>query len=139
MIYIGTDIVNLSRIKRIILDKGQRFLSHVFTKNEQSICKAKASPHIHYGGKFAAKEAVKKALLSSNDKNNIPFCSIEIQNRGDGAPKVILNDGMGCSGNLQVSISHTDEYATATTETKTTNAMITANLLSILYWILCEI
>ena len=114
MIYIGTDIVQISRIDKLISDKGQRFLSHVFTKNEQSICNAKASPHIHYGGKFAAKEAVKKALLSSNEKNIIPFCSIEIQNRVDGAPKVILNDGMGCSGNLQVSISHTDEYATAT-------------------------
>ena len=114
MIYIGTDIVQISRIDKLISDKGQRFLSHVFTENEQSICNAKVSPHIHYGGKFAAKEAVKKALLSSNDKNIIPFCSIEIQNRVDGAPMVILNNGMGCSGNLQVSISHTDEYATAT-------------------------
>ena len=114
MIYIGIDIVQISRIDKIIADKGERFLSSTFTKIEQSICNAKVSPHIHYGGKFAAKEAVKKALLSSNDKNNIPFCSIEIQNRFDGAPKVILNDDMGCSGNLQVSISHTDEYATAT-------------------------
>ena len=114
MIYIGTDIVNISRIDKLISDKGQCFLAHVFTENEQSICNAKASPHIHYGGKFAAKEAVKKALLSSNNKKNIPFCSIEIQNRVDGAPEVILNDDMGCSGNIQVSISHTDEYATAT-------------------------
>ena len=114
MIYIGTDIVQISRIDKLILDKGQRFLSHVFTENEQSSCNAKASPHIHYGGKFAAKEAVKKALLSSIGKKNIPFCSIEIQNRVDGAPKVILNEDMDCLGNLQVSISHTDEYATAT-------------------------
>ena len=114
MIYIGTDIVQISRIDKLISDKGRRFLSHVFTENEQSICNAKASPHIHYGGKFAAKEAVKKALLNSNNKNNISFCSIEIQNRVDGAPKVILNDDMGCPGNIQVSISHTDEYATAT-------------------------
>ena len=114
MIYIGTDIVQISRIDKLISDKGQRFLSHIFTENEQSYCNAKASPHIHYGGKYAAKEAVKKALLSSNKKKNIPLSSIEIQNKIDGAPKVILNDDMGCSGNLQVSISHTDEYATAT-------------------------
>ena len=115
MIYIGTDIINISRIEQIIADKGEFFLSHIFTKNEQTICNTKASPHIHYGGKFAAKEAVKKALLSFfNDKKNIPFCSIEIQNRVDGAPKVILNEDLGCLGNLQVSISHTDEYATAT-------------------------
>ena len=114
MIYIGTDIVKISRIDKLISDQGQRFLSHVFTENEQSICNAKASPHIHYGGKFAAKEAVKKALLSSSDKKNIPLSSIEIQNKVDGAPKVILKDDMDYSGNLQVSISHTDEYATAT-------------------------
>ena len=114
MIYIGTDIVKISRINKLISDKGQRFLSHVFTENEQSICNAKASPYIHYGGKFAAKEAVKKALLSSNKKKNIPLSSIEIQNEVDGAPKVILNDDIGCAGNLQVSISHTDDYATAT-------------------------
>ena len=114
MIYIGTDIVTLSRIYKIIEDKGQRFLSHVFTENEQSICNAKVTPHIHYGGKFAAKEAVKKALLSSNAKNNIPLNSIEIQNNDDGAPMVSLKDSTSCVGNLQVSISHTDEYATAT-------------------------
>ena len=113
MIYIGTDIVKISRINQIILDKGQRFLSRVFTLNEQSICNAKASPHIHYGGKFAAKEAVKKALLSSKEKKNIAFNAIEIQNKRDGAPKVLINDNIGCAGNIQVSISHTDEYAIA--------------------------
>ena len=113
MIYIGTDLVKISRIDKIITDKGQRFLSHVFTHNEQSFCNAKAMPYIHYGGKFAAKEAVKKALLSSNEKKNIPLNSIEIQNNDDGAPVVILKDSTSCSGNLQVSISHTDEYATA--------------------------
>ena len=114
MIYIGTDIVKISRIKRIIADKGQRFLSHVFTENEQFICNAKVSPHIHYGGKFAAKEAVKKALLSSNEKKIIPLSSIEIQNKIDGAPKVIIKDNTYSSENIQVSISHTDDYATAT-------------------------
>ena len=114
MIYLGTDIVKISRIDQIIADKGERFLSHVFTKNEQYICNSKAAPHMHYGGKYAAKEAVKKALLSSNAKKNIPLNSIEIQNKADGAPIVILTDEMECSGNLQVSISHTDEYAIAT-------------------------
>ena len=114
MIYIGTDIVNLSRIARIISKTGQRFLAHVFTTNEQAICNAKISPHIHYGGKFAAKEAVKKVLLKLNKTNNIPFRSIEIQNDIDGAPLVILKDGICPLGNLQISISHTDEYATAT-------------------------
>ena len=114
MIYIGTDIVQLSRINQIITDKGQRFLSHIFTENEQSICNAKMSPHIHYGGKFAAKEAVKKALLSSREMMNIALNTIEIQNKSDGAPKVVLKNEMECAFNLEVSISHTNDYAIAT-------------------------
>ena len=114
MIYIGTDIVQISRISHIILEKGQRFLSHVFTDYEQSYCNAKVSSHIHYGGKFAAKEAVKKAILSSTGSNIIPLNAIEIQNKDDGSPKVIIANNMSTLGNIQVSISHTDEYATAT-------------------------
>ena len=114
MIYIGTDIVEISRIDQIIAEKGDRFLSYVFTQTEQSICNSKVLPNMHYGGKFAAKEAVKKALLSSNVKKNFPLNSIEIQNKTDGAPMVILLDEIDCLANLQVSISHTEEYATAT-------------------------
>ena len=72
MIYIGTDIVSISRISRIISYKGHRFLNHVFTKTEQTLCEAKISPAIHYGGKFAAKEAVKKAIISSKVMKEIP-------------------------------------------------------------------
>ena len=114
MIYIGTDIVQVSRIDQIIVDKGQCFLSRIFTENEQSICNSKVSPCIHYGGKFAAKEAVKKVLLSSNKKKNVPLNIIEIQNKADGAPIVIFKDDTLCTGNLQVSISHTGDYAIAT-------------------------
>ena len=71
MIYIGTDIVKISRIGDKISENGKRFLSHIFTDKEQSFCNGKISPLNHYGGKFAAKEAVKKALLSSNKKKSI--------------------------------------------------------------------
>ena len=55
MIFIGTDIVKISRIDEIINKKGIKFLSHIFTKSEQSYCNNKVSPSMHYGGKFAAK------------------------------------------------------------------------------------
>jgi len=113
MIYVGTDIIKISRIEKILTDKGQHFISHIFTKTEQSICNSKSSPHIHYGGKFAAKEAVKKAILSSNYKKNILLNTIEIQNRDDGAPIVILKESLIPKISIQISISHTDEYATA--------------------------
>ena len=112
MIFIGTDIIEISRINKIIRDKGHHFLAHIFTNNEQSICNAKSSPSIHYSGKFAAKEAVKKALLSSNLKKNISLKTIEIQNELNGAPNVVIKENKDLF-NIQVSISHTKDYAIA--------------------------
>ena len=114
MIYLGTDIVVISRINQIISDKGKIFLNHVYTKSEQALCDSKVSPYIHYGGKFAAKEAVKKALMSSKLMRNIPLNAIEILNNINGAPIVKLINKSIDYENLQISISHTDEYATAT-------------------------
>ena len=76
MIYIGTDIIPIYRIERLIVDKGTRFLDHVFTALEQTICNDKTAPFVHYSGKFAAKEAVKKAILSSKISENISFKAI---------------------------------------------------------------
>ena len=54
MIFVGTDIVPISRIDKLIQEKGEHFLDHVFSKVEQKFCNDKASPSIHYSGKFAA-------------------------------------------------------------------------------------
>ncbi len=114
MIFIGTDIVPIARIEKIIQEKGTRFLNHVYTKLEQNICESKNPPSIHYSGKFAAKEAVKKALLSAKSFPIIAVKSIEIQNDNDGTPVVqIVKDGINYK-QLKVSISHAGEYATAT-------------------------
>ena len=113
MIYIGTDIVPISRIENMIKKKGDRFLGHVFTDIEQRICNEKATPSIHYSGKFAAKEAVKKALLSSKTVENISLKSIEIQNDDLGVPVIYIYNKDIESKNLKVSVSHAGEYATA--------------------------
>ena len=72
MILVGTDIVPINRIENLIREKGTHFLNHVFTKLEQNVCDGINSPSIHYSGKFAAKEAVKKALLSVKSFPHIP-------------------------------------------------------------------
>ena len=114
MIYVGTDIVPISRIDKMIQEKGDHFLNHIFSTTEQDICNEKASPSIHYSGKFAAKEAVKKAILSSKSLLNIPLSSIEIQNDKDGMPLVQIH-GKGFNfKNMKVSISHAGDYAIAT-------------------------
>tara|TARA_B110000116_G_scaffold87306_1_gene75955 strand:- start:1581 stop:1940 length:360 start_codon:yes stop_codon:yes gene_type:complete len=114
MNFIGTDIVPIIRIEKLIQEKGTHFLNNIFTKLEQNICDGKNSPSIHYSGKFAAKEAVKKALLSTKSYPEISLKSIEIQNDNDGAPLVnIIKDSI-IYKQLRVSISHAGEYATAT-------------------------
>jgi len=114
MIFIGTDIVPISRIDKMIQEKGEHFLDHIFSKIEQNTCNTKALPSIHYSGKFAAKEAVKKAILSSKSMPIVPLRSIEINNDTDGAPIVQIDKTKLDYKNLKVSISHAGDYAIAT-------------------------
>ena len=114
MIFVGTDIVPISRIDKMIQDKGKIFLNHVFSEMEQNICNDKSSPSIHYSGKFAAKEAVKKAILSSKSIPTVPLRSIEINNDTDGAPLVQIDKNKLDYENLKVSISHAGDYTIAT-------------------------
>ena len=114
MIYVGTDIVLISRIDKMIQEKGDHFLCHIFSATEQDICNEKASPSIHYSGKFAAKEAVKKAILATKYILAIPLKSIEIQNDKDGMPLVQIHGDDFDFEHVKVSISHTGDYAIAT-------------------------
>ncbi len=114
MIFVGTDIVLIPRISKIIDNQGRRFLNHVFTEREQEICDAKATPAIHYSGKFAAKEAVKKAALSSKKVQKCILKHIEILNDNSGAPLVSFQEDRFEIGSFRVSVSHSGDYATAT-------------------------
>jgi holo-[acyl-carrier protein] synthase len=111
--FIGTDIVAVSRIENIIQQYSDRFKKHVFTSNEKSYCDLKANPSIHYAGRFAAKEAVKKAIYSLGVTNSINFIDIEIISSVSGAPKVKLSNIDLDNILVKISISHTDEFATA--------------------------
>ena len=113
MIYVGTDIVPILRIENMIKEKGDRFIVHVFTDLEQRICNEKATPSIHYSGKYAAKEAIKKALLSSKIFDKITLKSIEIKSDDSGVPIINIYNKDIDSENLKVSVSHAGEYATA--------------------------
>ena len=113
MIFVGTDIVSIKRIDKLINDKGDHFLNHIFTKNEQKYCNQKIDSRLHYGGKFAAKESVKKAMLSSKIISNLSLLSIEINNNNDGSPFITINDIELNYSQCQVSISHINDYATA--------------------------
>ena len=110
MIHIGTDILEVSRIKKNIESKKDRFLNRIFTEKEIEYCRSKSNPAIHYMGRFAAKEAIKKAVLSSRLISRISMKEIEIVSE-EGIPRVNITS---LSNLIRLSISHTDNFATAT-------------------------
>ena len=109
--YPGVDIVDVDRIKSSIEKYQDKFLSKVFNKEEQDYCYSKPNPFIHFSGKFAAKEAVMKAVFYSKKLSSIGFKDISIINDKNGAPIVFIYGNSEKS--ISISISHTDDQAIA--------------------------
>jgi holo-[acyl-carrier protein] synthase len=110
----GIDIISVQRIRESIEQHGQRFLDRLFTAREQAYCQGRADPALHYAGRFAAKEAIYKALSSLGGP--VPLIELEILNRENGQPYLEL--GLTLAKRWQslpvtISISHCKEYATA--------------------------
>tara|TARA_B100001029_G_C14763849_1_gene287443 strand:+ start:51 stop:419 length:369 start_codon:yes stop_codon:yes gene_type:complete len=116
MIFIGNDIVDISRIDRLLKKYKNHFLNKVFSRDEIDIVGNKLHISIHLSGKFAAKEASKKALMAAGF-NEVYLKDIQILNKEDGAPYIVLKKAEIEKNikNLQISISHTSDYATAVT------------------------
>jgi len=116
---VGTDIIEVSRIEKLIKEKGDKFLNRIYTKNEIDYCESKGlNKYQHYAGRFAAKEAVFKVLNGETvSEGSLTFKNIEILNKNDGAPYVNILDNImiDCFDmNINISISHIKKYATAT-------------------------
>ena len=109
MISIGTDIIKINRIKKLIEDK--KFLNKIFTDKEIQYCNSHTKSYIHFSGKYAVKEAVKKALLSNKIIESISMKEIEVLNNPDKSPYITLNNLNDIKCN--VSISHDGDYAIA--------------------------
>ena len=115
---VGTDIVAVPRIAALMRARGAAFLERWFTAREIDYCSRKAVPSRHFAARFAAKEAVVKALPVPWD-GPLPWRSIEIVTDARGAPSVVLSGAIldaatraGAAG-ISMSVSHCDEYATA--------------------------
>ena len=89
---IGTDIVNISRMKKILNKNGKKFKKRIFSKNEISYCEKKSNPFPYYAKRFAAKEALSKAL-GTGIRKGINFKNIEVSNDILGKPSIHLNGG----------------------------------------------
>lgn len=112
----GVDIIEISRIRESIEDLGKKFLDRVYTQEEIRYCESKGkSKYEHYAGRFAVKEAVFKAVSGQmQDKYQIVWKDIECLNDSSGRPYVtVVGIDDGKIENIDVSISHCREYATA--------------------------
>jgi holo-[acyl-carrier protein] synthase len=119
MIYgIGTDLVEINRIEKILTRWGERFTEKVYSKNEISYCQHKANPAMHYADRFAAKESFLKSLGIGLGMG-ISLKDIEVINNPQGSPHVHMNEKIKeVLGNhgitaVHVSMTHTRENAQA--------------------------
>lgn len=116
MIKCGTDIIEIARIKDAI--EKERFKERVYTEKEIEYCESKnVQKYQSYSGRFAAKEAIFKALFTLiKDKYKIKWTDFEIINDKEGKPNVQINTDIidkSLVNNIDISISHCKEYATA--------------------------
>ena len=119
MLKCGTDIIEVSRVKDAIEKIKDNFKNRVYTQKEIEYCESKnVQKYQSYSGRFAAKEAIFKALSDIiDDKYKIKRTDFEIINDKNGNPHVQINTDIIDKNkikNIDISISHCKEYATAT-------------------------
>jgi holo-[acyl-carrier protein] synthase len=119
MIYgIGIDVVEVDRIEDAIARQGELFLKKLFTENERKYCDQQKRPGLHYAARFAAKEAVSKAL-GTGIGGKAGWLDMEVVRGESGAPTVKLHgqalDFLKAEGiaEVQVSLTHARDYAAA--------------------------
>ena len=114
----GVDIIEVDRIEKAVEDLGDGFLNRVYTKTELEYCeKSNKMRYQHLAARFAAKEAVFKALSCEINRENLTWQVIEVINNEDGRPKINIEKLKECGlenlEDIDVSMSHIKEYAIA--------------------------
>lgn len=112
----GTDIIEIERIKKSIERSGEKFLHLIYTPNEIMYCESKKNAkYSHYAGRFAAKEALYKAVYPMlEERFGITWKNAQIINDENGKPKIeFLGIEFEQIKSIDISISHCKEYATA--------------------------
>ena len=115
----GVDLIEVTRVKRMLDEHGDSFLSRCFTDKEQSVSNVSSDEtrNQRYAARFAAKEAVMKAL-GTGWGNGVGWKDISIESL-NGPPQVHLSGGareraseLGIK-QWALSLSHTESYAIA--------------------------
>ena len=115
---IGIDVVEVERIASAIERHGEPFLARLFTASERAYCESQKRPALHFAARFAAKEAVSKAL-GTGIGGEAGWLDLEIVRDVSGAPKLTLSGAAAEFAKLkgiseiQISLTHAKEYAAA--------------------------
>ncbi len=111
---VGVDLIEIERVRRALERHGDGFRERCFTEAERAYCDSKPNPAQHYAGRFAAKEAIGKALGSG-----VYFTWREIEIRGRPKPGVHLSGRTAAyaertgAGAIELSMTHSRELAAA--------------------------
>ena len=103
---VGIDLVDVSRMRNILGEQREHFLTKTFSPLEQEYCYSHKDPAPHFAGTFAAKEAVRKATGMTS-----PFNEIEVRHASSGKPEIWIRGFL--APYIHVSITHTDSSAAA--------------------------
>ncbi len=113
---IGIDVVDVPRMRHLLI-RRPRIVLRLFSEGERSYAELKSDPSERYAARFAAKEAVMKALGAGFGE--VAFREVEVLRSPSGQPNIVLHgraaeraEQMGVSG-WQISLSHTDSVAVA--------------------------
>ena len=118
MIGIGIDIVDIRRVRGILERQGDRFVRRVFTVAEQDYCRAHRDAAPYFAARFAAKEALFKALGTGWGRG-ATWCDAEVKREESGAPRLMITgrsqelaEALG-TRTVHISLSHSEEAAIA--------------------------
>ncbi len=115
---IGTDIIECDRIDRMVQRHGDHFVQRVYTAEEVRYCSSHRCADQHYAGRWAAKEAVLKAI-GTGWISGITWQDVEVANEASGRPIVRLHGGAAKVASelgvteIQISITHCKSHAVA--------------------------
>ncbi len=115
---LGTDLIEVERVRASLERFGERFLGRVFTERERSYCAAKRHPEQSLAARFAAKEAGAKAL-GTGISRGVGWQDFEVWRQPGQPPRLLLHgraEELGSAlriAHSSLSLTHTDHYAMA--------------------------
>jgi len=105
----GVDITEVTRLRKAVEKWGDDFLNRIFTKEELENAKTRGSLYQHLAGRFAAKEAIFKAVGDAK----LNWKHVQILNDKEGRPHCEIKGARGKRIHVHISISHVKNYAVA--------------------------